>query len=413
MAPALPTARGVRLLRRLGGFGVVPLVSLLTPLVALPVVARHATPPEWAALAIGQAVGVFAALAVSMGWSIVGPARVAQAASRADQRAIFAESSATRMVALLVVGGPACAASWMIAPEDENLLAAIAAASGLPYGLSLTWYAVGIGSPRVLALYEAVPRAVCNLVGAVAVALTGDVLLYPALLLTPVAALVLFWIRETTGLSVRLPWGSMPETLRRQLAPTVTEMVAGAYSLASPALVGLTGSAAVTAEFSSGERVTRLGSVAIATSSNALQGWVAGVGGRSFVRRVQLSAVLHLALGLLGLSVLALAGPELTALLFGESLAIGSSTATAFGVMYLFWSLETVTARHVLGSRGRTTVLLATTAIGSVIGVCAVLVGAGKAGATGAAWGMAGAMTLIVLMQALAAWRVVRAEGRP
>jgi hypothetical protein len=86
--------------------------------------------------------------------------------------------------------------------------------------------------------------------------------------------------------------------------------------------------------------------------------------------------------------------------------------AAALGVFFLLWSIETMTGRHVLASRGRTRALFTSTAVGSAIGVAGIWIGARLTGTNGAAVSLAGALGFIVLSQGIHVARLVSAEKK-
>jgi len=90
-------------LRRLTGFTVLPLLSLVTPFLLLPVVARVAGPSGWSSFVAGQAVGMVGATVVFWGWNVGGPVLVAQASSAVERAEVYAASLRTRYLLLLGV----------------------------------------------------------------------------------------------------------------------------------------------------------------------------------------------------------------------------------------------------------------------------------------------------------------------
>jgi len=66
-------------LRRLTGFTLLPLLSLVTPFLLMPVIARVAGGGGWSSVVAGQAVGTFGATVVFWGWNVVGPVQAARA----------------------------------------------------------------------------------------------------------------------------------------------------------------------------------------------------------------------------------------------------------------------------------------------------------------------------------------------
>lgn len=159
------------------GFTAIPLISLLTPLVALPLLARSVTVQDFVSVAVGQSVGALGALVVAYGWSVTGPAEVARCDPQ-QRPALWRESVRTRFLVYVVVAPAALVGARLVDP-GESWLAGIVAVASLVGGMTVTWYAVGTGRPGILALYDAMPRAVGNLTGVGMVVLTGWVALFP------------------------------------------------------------------------------------------------------------------------------------------------------------------------------------------------------------------------------------------
>ncbi|MBC2931651.1 hypothetical protein [Nocardioides sp. zg-1228] len=349
-----------------------------------------------------------AGLAVSYGWSVVGPARAAL--SDKDQlAALWLVSIRTRLCALLVVTPPLVILCLASMPEGSRLLGISVALATSLVGFSLTWFAVGTGQPRQLVVFDALPRAFGSVAGASLAAWTGDVLYFPIVfavsIILPVIAFS--WRERRAATTIVRPivrHGAMVQA-------AATEVIAGSYTVGASALVGQVTSAATVATFNSGERLTRAGAVAISVTGNSLMGWVARAEGPAFVRRCAVAAAAHAGIGMLGLSVIVVAGPELTGLLFGE-FRMAQEDCVWFGCYYLLWSLETVTGRHVLANKHQTRPLLLSTLVGGVFGLVGVPVAAGAIGSTGAVMAMCGAMAIIVLLEVPVAASVLRREWR-
>ena len=257
------------------------------------------------------------------------------------------------------------------------MLCALTAVGQAAVGLSISWYCIGVGAPAKIARYEVFPRALGAVVAAALVLLTHWLWLYPlALLLSVVVGVSVFsrvtlrgFHRERHGVS------ALRSMLRRQTPPTMIEVSAGSYTMGGGFLASLVTDPRQIAEFGSADRLNQISLQAIVAVGNALSPWVAESHGSQFVRRARLALAAHTTLGVIGLLGIALLGPWVSALLFGERLAVGSATATAFGAYFLFVSLQTVLARHILVSRGRVRVVLAATLLGAGLGVPAVILG--------------------------------------
>jgi len=396
--------------RRLGAFGALPLLSILTPLVALPILARSADIDEWAALGVGQSLGALGGLVVGFGWNIVGPTEVANATAQ-QRHELFRESLVSRLLVAVFAVPLVSLLAGLLPGTTAHALASLVAGCAATTGFSLGWYAVGVGRAGLIARYELIPRAVGNLLGAVVASQLDSLAAYPVVLvLFQVVPIAVFWRRQGGTASQRMTPGRVVRRLRTNLAGASTEVVAGAYSLGAVSIVAASGTTTVVATFTSGERLTRFASLGISTLANALQGWVAESSGSEFVRRIRVTFLLHLAVGVVGLVVVGGFAQELTRLLFGAELQTSPATGRFLAVFFFLWSLETVTGRHVLATRRRTDVLFITTAVGSVVGVGAVATGAAVAGAPGAAAGLALSLFLIVLIQSYWAIRLVRIE---
>ncbi|WGX94735.1 hypothetical protein [Nocardioides sp. L-11A] len=170
-----------RLAGRLGGFALNVGVTSTVGLVSIPLIIRGAGAAPWAAVAVGQVVGGIAAMLVSLGWGVAGPARAA-AMSDADRSRYYGHSLGARGAAL-VVALPACLIVGYAIVPDHRWMTGLVAAASATYGLNAAWYFTAIGSPQGLFLCETLPRTLSSLAGAVGVVLGGTLLLVPASLL--------------------------------------------------------------------------------------------------------------------------------------------------------------------------------------------------------------------------------------
>lgn len=400
------------LTRRGFGFVVVPIISLFTPLLVLPILARTATLDEFASIALGQSVGMTLALAVSWGWTVTGPADLARAPE--DERlGLWLDSVRMRAIAFAALVVPTVAIAYVVDPARDVLSPAMAVALLLA-GFSPAWYGIGQGQPSIVILYDALPRTIGNLAGVFLAVVFDHLYLYAGVLalttIVPVVVLHRRLVRELGGR--RIP-GPRPVTMRSNFAPTMTELIAGLYSMGSTALVaGSVSSSQSIAVFSGGERFARAGAAGIVVTSSVLTAWVAEAKGAVFRRRVGVSLAVHTVLGVVGALGLGLLGPAASELLLGEDLRMSTATGFAFGLFYLGWSIETVTSRHVLAARRRTTSLLVSTIIGSAVGCVAIVIGGQQWGTTGAASGLAIGIATILLIQLPTSFAVVQAEVR-
>ncbi|WP_210480599.1 lipopolysaccharide biosynthesis protein [Naasia sp. SYSU D00948] len=387
-----------RVLRRLAGFAGLPLLSALAPFVLLPLVARTGGVDGWTAVSIGQSVGMTAGVVVSYGWTLSGPSRLARAAFE-DRPALYADSVLSRLLLLIVVSPIAAWVSGALTAREDGLAMAVAVAFTLG-GLSPAWYSIGLGRPSYIARYEVLPRTIAVAALLVLIPLTGELLLYPLLLALATVGGVIAYSHRIGRLSRRLLRRNAFAALRSDWVSASTVVAASAYSSTSVALLGVTSPASAVAGYSSGEKIYRLGLLAVQALSNSLQAWVAEQRPQGLTRRMLYALAAHVALGASGLAGLALVGPPVAALLFGPDLAPEPATMVYLGLAYLAVAANTATGRLILVPLGLTRHVLLSTLAGAATGVVAILSLSAMFGESGAAAGLAVGEAAVVLVQA-------------
>ncbi|MFC3397201.1 hypothetical protein ACFOEP_01620 [Microbacterium amylolyticum] len=240
------------LAKRLLSFSTIPAFSALIPFLILPVLSRAAGTEAWVAVGVGQSVGGFLALAVSLGLNVTGPTLVSLAAPDERPR-MFARGTRARIalaVPAALVG--ALVAAWL-APEKEALAAALMAVAITLGGLTASWYLIGLGTPLPLIGFELVPRAAATAAGGVIVVLGGPVWSYPVLLIIAVVGGIAAYASRVMSLSdLMRGWRESARFARRQLSAAGTETVSGAYTALAVSLVTMGASTAQAASYISG-----------------------------------------------------------------------------------------------------------------------------------------------------------------
>lgn len=401
------------MLRRLGGFTLLPLLSLVTPFVLLPVVARVAGPPGWSSVVAGQSVGTFGATVVFWGWNVIGPVAAARARGQ-ELTGLYGSSLRTRLLLLVPVLPVAAVVSAAVAQPGYRVVAASMALATSLLGLSPAWWGIGVGRPTVLLWYDTVPRVVAAALAVPVVLATRAIWTYPVLLAAAtVVGLAAFQRRHAPGADWSpVPVGRAVRELRDQAGTAGVNLVGTAYA-ATPAPVATAAfPGAVASPLTSADAVYRLGLFAVVATGNAFQGWtlepdVTDRGERE--RRHRAAVLAHLALGVAGLLVLAALGPWLTGLLFGAPVAASRELGIAYGAAFLLISASTPYVRNLLLPAGRTRLVLGWTAASALAGLSVMVVAAARGWLAGVAWGMA-ASELVLLLGVLGpALRVRRA----
>ncbi len=382
--------RPVGLVHRILAFAGLPFLSLVTPFLFLPILARVAGADAWLAIAVGQSVGAFAALFVALGYNTVGPTMVALAAPDARTE-LLRRSVHARFALFLPAVIVAAAIAALASPEANRLDGALMSVAMTLTGLSSSWFMIGLGRAGLIVRYEILPRIVATALAAGALLLLGQVIWYPALLIVATIASIAAYLLRTVGtrdVLVARP-GEIRSTLRSNRSAMTIEIAGGAYNSLAVTFVSVAAPTAQAASYVSGDKLYRIGQYSVSALGNALQGWVVEDEGREFPARVRRAFLLHVGLGLLGLAAFALLGPFLSGLLFGETVAIDTMTALGFGVATLGIAIGTVLGRVTLVALGARREFMTSVLIGASVGVPAILLLAGAFGAAGGAWGLA------------------------
>lgn len=393
--------------RRLAGFAGIPILSSLAPFLVLPLIARVGGQENWASINIGQSVGAFAAMCISYGWTMAGPMRVAALVSEYERHRLYALSLAARILLFLIITPVAIAASAILAPPGHAAVAVWMAVALAMSGLSVTWYGVGTGSPRDIALYEALPKTAAVAVSAILVFLTGNIMWYAlALCFAGLIGVVAFM--QTIG-----GWKLLLELRPRAVfgeiwsgkTPAVTVASAGVYSTTPVAVVSAQASAADVASFASADKLYRITLLPISVLSNTFQGWVTGHGIGAVRGRMLVALSAHGLLGLLGFLAIATAGSAVTAALFGPNVAATTATSFWYGVAFLAVAVNTSTGLHILVPTRHTPMVFWSTLVGAAVGIPAMAYFSSVFGGEGGALGLAlGEIAVCAVQFACIAW---------
>ncbi len=378
------------LAKRVLAFAGLPFLSLITPFLFLPILARVAGADAWVAIAVSQSIGAFVALFISLGYNTVGPALVALAPANERPKLL---ATSIRVRSMILVPGAIVAAvlAALIAPESNRLEAAIMAIAIALSGMSSSWFMIGLGRASLIALYEIVPRIVATLAAVPFLIVLGQVIWYPALLLVASVVSVAAYSLRTVGLRTLVDRrsGEFGRVWQHNRAAATTELASGAYNSLAVTFVSLVAPAAQTARYVSGDKLYRIGQYSVSALGNSLQGWVVEDARRHFTRRARRSFLLHFALGFAGLVMFVTLGPWLSAMLFGDVVAIDLATAAGFGFATLFIALGTTLGRITLVGLSARREFMTSVLLAAAIGIPAVLVLASQFGAAGGAWGLA------------------------
>lgn len=378
--PSLQVHRPSPLWRRLAGFTLLPVISAVSPLVVLPLVARATGSAGWASALSGEAIGTFAGIAIAFGWGTIGPAWTAAAASGEERGRLYRESLVVRSVVTILVLPLLAVLAATVATPGFELLAVLMGVQGALIALSFTWFAVGLGKPASIALYDAVPRVAVAVLAALAIAAGAPVELYPV---GGIAVTLVGTGLYSAGIlrRYRASWPSpndVRESLRRSSHVAANEAALGLYSAIPVPLATLIAPGLGAAGYASADKLVKLGQFVPLSLANALQSWTAEGAPAARARRVRLALLAHTGLGVVAAVCFAVLGNLVSVILFGEEAAASSSVLALLGLAFAAYSVRTSLARHLLFPAGESPRVLRATIIATLVGL-PLMVGLGAA----------------------------------
>lgn len=397
--------------RRMTGFLALPLISVLSPLFVLPVLTRVLGAEGWTSIAIGQSIGLTAALVINFGWGVVGPARVAQAT--ADGRGHIYRVSWTMRLAISVVALPVAFLVAELIDQDAKSFGAglMAVAAGVG-GLAPVWYFIGSSQPRAIATYDTLPRLASSLLALPALLLIPSVYTYPVILLIVMGG-------AATAAAVRLssPTPSFFDDLlqirteaRLQWPLVVSGLISSGYTSLSVSFVAIVNLPAV-ASFAAATRIRAIGQQGASAVGNAFQGWVAESEAGEIRARMLLALSVTSGCGLLGGTAIALSLPLFDTVIFGPEIEISAPTAIFTGLALLFTATSLSTSFHVLAPLGRSSTIAVATGVGALVGIPALFMLSATLGAPGGALAAAIAEAVVLLIEGVVVWQILRPKG--
>ena len=375
-APVAEAPARTGILHRLAGFGGLPLIALITPLLVLPVFARAAGQSGWASAVTGESLGQLAGMFVSYGWYTVGPARIALERGPSQRARYYRESLVVRLSALLCVIPFLAVACALLANHGFVLLTFLMALTNAAVPLSFSWFAVGTSAPGSIALFEVLPRVAAAAVSTAIILVSGWLLVYPLLsLAVPLTAMGWYsrrLLRANPG-----PWprpGELPRLLVRDRAAALNDAATGAYATVAVPVVNSVSPAGPASSYASADKLLRFGQFVPGTLANAFQSWTVEDGPEHVRGRLRIALGAHLGLGVAGLVVLGVGGPVASSLLFGADVAATHAVCFLLGLAFILYSVRTGVSRLVLFPARLPRVVLRSTAAGGLVGLPAVIV---------------------------------------
>jgi len=310
--------------RRVGStafFLLIPLISAITPLIALPAISRSVGAAGWAAIAIAQSFGAGAAIIGELGWSIVGPQLVARSLVLA-QAQLFQRAMASKIAvgSLLALGAGTFAG--LMAQSLSMVAALVGVASGLGC-LNSIWFFIGQNRPIAIVVTDSVPRLLAVTAAAVALHFGAPIIVFPIGLFLGICSSYVLGARAA-GTRI-FPAGSdfrtVSQTLSRQSTLIGGRAVSSLYTALPIAIVGLVSPQSVAA-FAAAERLMRMGLNAVSAIPNRLQHWLGSSPSTEENYRIKASLFINLCVGALSATIFLLAAPFAISVLFAATIAL-------------------------------------------------------------------------------------------
>lgn len=389
---------------------------MLSPLLALPAVTSKFGAAAWAAIAIGQSVGMAASAVGELGWGLNGPQRAARL-SPGNGYQLLVLSIQTKLVVFAPLAAVVFTAALLLSSSFELESAVIAVAS-LAAGLNTVWYFLGTSRPWAAILTDGVPRILGVLLATLLIVAGMPLMTYAVVglllpcLIGPLAGLLT--VRsETSRRRVAYRSKHVLRAIRVQGSAFTARLVSALYIALPVTLVSIVAPASVPM-FAAGERIMRLLLGAMASVSNGMHGWIGSESDR-LARwvRVRKAIVLNVILGLAAALAFGFLAPSASAFIFSGSATIPSELAWVFALVIVVVSTSRATGNLALVALSRVDIIMWSATAGAAIGVPAILLLSRLLGPIGGALGelVAEVVVLAVQVRGVVVGRV-RATGR-
>ena len=404
-----------RRLLQLCAFLLIPALSAVTPLIAIPAITATSGAAGWEAYALGLSIGSAGGVIVELGWPVTGPQRVA-AESPGARWTTLVTSVRTRLLALVVVSPIAIAVSALVTvntDSDHAGTAALMALASVTAGLSGNWFFTGTGHPLRILTSEALPRAVLITGSSVALLAGAPLETVPAsyllsAIISPIVSLLL--ARRDRESSSDFSFADDAAAIREQLAAMGVRSIGALYMALPITLVGIFAPSALST-FAAVERLMRMGLTVLQAVPNVLQTWIGSARGPGERRhRATRSILICGAVGVLAGMVFTVATPVVTPFLFTGTVEVQWSLAALGGIVVALVCISRATGGLALVAYRRVPTLTVSTAAGAVVGVPAISLLAAAGGAAGGFVGEILAEVAAITVQTFALRSAMRAD---
>lgn len=363
----------------------IPALSAVTPLIAIPAITQQYGADGWTSVAIAMSIGSATAIVAELGWGVVGPQLVAGADDR-ERADIFRRSLASKLVAASIAIPFVVVATGLLA-TTESAAAIVAAIGFLLTCLSPSWYLIGVSRPGLILLAESVPKVLLITISA-ALILTGSPLIVYSIAIVISPILTLLISARVLGVRLARPrelFSGVRATLRAQMHLTWGRGVSALYTALPTTLVALVSPDSV-ATFAAADRLMRMGALVLAGIPNRLQSWIGSANGPDRIRRSYKSLAMNAALGIVASLSFWLLAPLVSRLVFSGTVTLSSELSLVAGLVLLSICISRGFGLAVVAA-GRANWISLSVLLSAAIGVPSILLLAAGFGDVGALWG--------------------------
>lgn len=376
---------------RVGSFALTVGAGTVVGLLAIPIITRVVGADAWAVQVLVQTLATLFGVVVAFGWGTIGPGLVASLGNT-DRPQLFLDSLITRTYLLFVTAPVMMIVLAALRPREAVFVAIASVAYLMPF-VGASWYFVGEGRPMRLFLFDALPQLLGTVAGVGVLVVTRDfTLLVITQLVFNLSAVVISSIVILRDGAGRLAANFSPRNSLRQMAQQrhgVITAATGSFYVNLPMLVVNTIIPAQLASYAIADRLFRFAVTAFSPVLQFVQGWIPEGGAASMHHRIRRASQLAPLLGLLGGSVLAVAGPWAAQLLVPGQNNFGFNLSVPIGVSFTAVAVSQVIGLACLVPIGKSRELASSTLVGAVLGAPLILLGAANLGVAGVVWGMA------------------------
>ena len=397
-------------LQRMGGFALLPGLSMLASLVILPLISARFGSLGWVALSLGQSLGAVVSVVAGLAWPVIGGNAIAAAADREAQQHIFRASVYSRLLVLVVLVACAVPVTVLLAPSYPWSTALfMVGVSG--NAMTAAWYFAGLGAPRLLVLNEGVVRFGGYVVALAGLTLGAPLVWYAAC--TAVAAvvmLVLNW-RSIIGRGPLWMAGGLRlalDPVRAQLAGTLSRVLRALFTFGGPPIYAAAAPLQLPL-LSALDQVQKAGTNTLAFFPDAFVHWVGSAGDQA-PRRIRRSLLF---LGLVSLALVPgwmLLGPTVVDLLYAGRLEFAWPLHLLLVVAIAGQLVVTSMELLLMVPLGLAAAVYRANTVVSLLGLVLLVVAASVAGARGGVVVWILAQTALVLCYLLALLRSRRSQ---